>query len=204
MPNELLNGAKTERTTSALSEETRKARRSLIAVTALWAAIVYLELVPSKISFLEIDLQEPKVSVAVLVAAVVVYLWVSFLIYGFRDWLNWYTEVVNGIWDPTNALKRRLETDKMAEVAIQKARAENQPPSHEITIKWPDSTHEQQITLEQLEKGLSYWQQEGRAMRRQRLISILDSSLRTAWEFLIPVGCGLYVSVWLAHYFWKS
>lgn len=196
MSDQSLNAEKPGRTTSALSEESRKSRRTLIAIATLWVAIVYLELTPTKISFLDIDLQEAKVSPAVLIAGVAQYFWLSFLIYGFTDWIAWYRGISSGLVGHCDGIERRERANNNALMAIARAEEEGLSSGAKVLVKWPDETQEQEIPLGQLQTGLSYWLIQSRMLRQERRIFVLDASLRTIWEFLLPFGSGLLIFVW--------
>lgn len=181
--------------TSALSDETAKARRALIAVTALWAAITFLELTPTHISFLDIDLENARVSPDVLVAVVALYFWASFLIYGFQDGIDWYRGSAVKILGLRNQLTQRIESDAIAQAVLDRALRENLPDTAKVNIPWPG--HPQESTILNLKTGLPGWKAQAAPIRRQLNIAVIDVTMRTAWEFLLPLGCGSAVIIWL-------
>lgn len=174
--------------TSALSDETARARRALIAVTALWCAIVYLNLTPTKISFLDIDLGDAKFSPAALVGLVVLYLWASFLVYGFRDWVTWYRGFVGGTKARSQEIQNREDSDTGALKALEEAKSKGFERTQSFPAKWP--LFEQATSIQDIEQGLPFWKQRTRDLRHERTIWFVDMTARTVWEFLLPFACG--------------
>jgi hypothetical protein len=73
-----------------LSEVARKERRSLLVAAAVGIVIAKTRLVPTKISTLGIEFSETdKSSLILIVAAVVVYFAVAFIIYAWSDFAAW-------------------------------------------------------------------------------------------------------------------
>jgi len=71
-----------------LSEITRKERRSLLGVSAIGIAMVKIGLVPSKIPAFGIEFsQTNKLSFFIVLAAIVCYFLLAFLVYAIPDFL---------------------------------------------------------------------------------------------------------------------
>lgn len=74
-----------------LGEVTRKERRNLLISSVVGVLVRSLGLVPSKVSALGIELSAPAQKYFVfLVAAVVFYFLLAFVVYGWSDWLVWW------------------------------------------------------------------------------------------------------------------
>jgi hypothetical protein len=168
---------------------------SLVAVTALWIAIAYLKLTPAHISFLDIDFGEARVRPSILVALVGLYLWLSFLVYGFRDAIVWYRTATANIAGGYSQLKQRRASNDAAQAAFDKGVAENLPPTERANVAWPE--YQQESTLEDIQRGLPNWRSHEPQVLRELILTTIDSVLRSLWEFVLPFGCGVALVVWL-------
>jgi hypothetical protein len=93
-----------------LTEVTRKERRLLLGISAIGIVIVKTGLVPSKISALGIDFGEAdQQALITCLGAVVVYFFVSFIIYAASDLAAWRVAFHRSIYDV--ALKRSQESE---------------------------------------------------------------------------------------------
>lgn len=73
-----------------LSEVTRKERRMLLGVSMLGITLVYMGIIPKKITALGIEFAETnQQSLLTIYAIVVLYFVVAFLIYAITDFLSW-------------------------------------------------------------------------------------------------------------------
>lgn len=73
-----------------LSKETRSDRKTLLGITAFAIMVVKTGLIPTKISTLGIEFSPTdKVMLLKVIAAVIVYFIVAFVVYGITDYLRW-------------------------------------------------------------------------------------------------------------------
>ncbi|HLA13636.1 MAG TPA: hypothetical protein VJZ25_01310 [Gemmatimonadaceae bacterium] len=85
-----------------LSDVSRRERRSLLGVSAIAVAIVKTGLVPTKIAALGIEFSSAdRASLFKVLAAVVLYFLVAFILYGASDFLAWrltFHKAVEAAW----------------------------------------------------------------------------------------------------------
>jgi hypothetical protein len=74
---------------TALAEVATRSRRNLVAVMAGWLLIVPMGLTPTKIQWLGIELDRPNLSITAIASVAVLYFWLTFVIYAYRDWVSW-------------------------------------------------------------------------------------------------------------------
>jgi len=75
-----------------LSRETRNERKSLLAVSALGIVVVKTGLVPSRITALGIEFSPAdKIMLLRVIAAIVAYFILAFVVYAWADYLAWQT-----------------------------------------------------------------------------------------------------------------
>lgn len=73
-----------------LSDETRRARKALLGISAAGIAIVHLGLLPTRISALGIDFSATDRSVLlVILALTTIYFLIEFIIYAAADFVSW-------------------------------------------------------------------------------------------------------------------
>jgi hypothetical protein len=103
-----------------LSEVTRRERRLLLAVSVIGLFVSYSGIVPTKVDALGIELSSTdQRSFLTLLALVIVYLLIAFVIYGFADFLTWRKEYQKLMeqgakeflrWDPGRSTRARRTT----------------------------------------------------------------------------------------------
>lgn len=77
-----------------LSEVTRRERRSLLGVSALSIAMSITHLIPTKISALGVEFPPTEQGLFLLVVAgVVIFYLLAFIVYAWADYINWKTEL---------------------------------------------------------------------------------------------------------------
>ena len=93
----------------ALSDITRRERRTLLGVSTLCVAVVHANLVPTKISALGIDIEKiDQGSLLAILALVVGYYIAAFMIYAISDFIVWRLNYNEVAWGDNN--KKRANT----------------------------------------------------------------------------------------------
>lgn len=103
-----------------LAEETRRVRKTLLTWCLVAVAITLGHLFPSEVTALGLKVTTANQSVlSALIAAVIGYLLVTFLVYGISDFARWYLNYRSTVWEEDvehyeNYKKELLERTKLS------------------------------------------------------------------------------------------
>ncbi len=174
-----------------MSEEAVRVRRNLIVAFSIWLLVVSLGLAPTKIAPLEIDLAKSPFSIPNLISIVLVYFWISFLVYAHQDWIKWYQEC-QGL---RTARLKTLSTLKaqISEIGDQVAHAQNEGKDEDFEI-FIDVT-QREYTKNRIGHRLGHWETTLSSTKEQlrnaeSLSKIVQRDVigRNIWEYFLPTA----------------
>ena len=156
-----------------LREETRKVRKTLLVWCLAAIAITLGRLFPSEISALGMKVTATSHAVLLaLMAAVVAYHLVAFLIYAAADFVRWYVDHMSTEWEDDVANYEKYKTELLAKTKL--------------------SDEDRQFMEEHERKLSSHWRSEPiRIYLRVQAVVPYISLARAIVEFLVPLLVGV-------------
>ena len=165
-----------------LGEVTRKERRSLLGISMLSIAMTHAKLVPTKISALGVDFDQANQERFLLIIALVVgYYLLAFLIYGLADFSVWQLRFSEVAIKDTGDHKQLLIDSSKADLY------EQEPDEEEKTHLSISESKSINSRLFKLSRSSSRW------IDFAPVISIL----RVLFDFVLPILVAPYAIYWL-------
>ncbi|HJN25157.1 MAG TPA: hypothetical protein QGG18_05610 [Rhodospirillales bacterium] len=172
---------------STLSEEASRARRNLIAVTSVWILIVPLGLAPKKILIFDIDLTGLSFPVENIFSVALLYFWVSFIVYAYKDWVPWKSDGREKI----RVYKKKLERQKFNKKKIEDYIRKTDPQNIGSTVEIESMNDDNQVSIlkypganigerpPELKKTIGQFLTEKRQLQ-------FDYYSRSVWDYIFP------------------
>jgi len=172
-----------------LSEITRKERRSLLGVSAIGIAMVKTGLVPTKIPAFGIEFsQTNKLSFFIVLAAIVFYFLLAFLVYAIPDFLAWRMKYQN-LHESSKKLKKSFLVMRLHNsLSSSSAEQPSQEASGDLEGWTPILPPEKESKQKDLENEISQTEQIITDASWTRRVSIP----RVIFEFLVPILIAIY------------
>ena len=169
-----------------LSDEATRTRRNLIAAMAIWVLIVMLELTPEKIVPLDINLKNSPISIPTITTWLLIYFWMSFVIYAYKDWIRWVHAFQGAIAEHKRKKEDQLSDISDAIKAIEHAKQNGIQANQGISIKFATRGNEIGNSMAAWEGYIPAWRADyDRHCRRCRQLWI-DVILRSLWDYILP------------------
>ena len=136
---------------SVLSPEATRTRRNLVVATALWVLVIPLGITVTEIKWLGIEFSETTTSIEDLASGGLIFFWLSYSIYAFKDWAKWW-HACSSLIDGKKAQieKEKSETSSVRQ-HIETARKAGISDDAVIEITFIRGDHEERYS-EKLEK----------------------------------------------------
>lgn len=182
---------------SKLSPEATRTRRNLIAVFAVWALVVLLKLNPTAFTPLGIEFKNWDISISTFVSFSLVFFWLSFVIYAYKDWKTWW-QVCKRIFDEKKDRVSVLQGDIDVVVpVIQDARKNNMGDNVSLKIQVPkeDNPRLRESSLVEWERFVPMWEEEKQRLKKQIRQLRIDIYARSAWDYWLP-GLAVAGPIW--------
>ena len=178
-----------------LSDEATRTRRNLIAAMAVWIFVVPLKVIPKSIALFGVQLENLPVSIPTLTSMALAYFWLSFIVYGYKDWKQWKYAFLGAADEQKKQVQNfRLDIEDGLQL-IQEATERKQNDETHIGIKMRSSGSKLNNKLEDWKRYLPMWRNSLKRARRQQRHLWTDIILRSVWDYALP-GSLIFAPVW--------
>lgn len=162
-----------------LSEDARKERRNLLGISAISIAMTHAKLVPQEVTALGIKFAESDQKRLLLVVAfVVAYFLVAFVIYAVADFSIWRIKFSSINTGDVNAVRSRIVSD----------RSDRDTEDYDYR---PDDD-EIYLSKDEYERFKKLLDKVSRINKRWVGLSPFISAIRTIFDFALPIAVSVY------------
>lgn len=177
-----------------MNDESRRSRRNLIAVFGLWLLIVPLSLAPRKIQTLDIDLTTSKISTTTLASLVLLYFWISFLVYSHRYWREWHSDCLSFTTNLNTQIRETRQDLVDIENFLKSPNIQDLKETDGVKVDWtykkPGKATEFHLeSARKLPNSISYTLYSYRVQRRRLFAEITG---RYLWDYVLPFAVAIF------------